>query len=188
MKNKFAAYIYGLTIMIGGFFLLFLTFSSFDVIKTTLAVTLIIGAIFAFLTAFSLPKKQVQFAYHEMHALAMLVYSIYLLFFSHNIETFVFSTSFLFIFYTFSEFIFCSWLFNLGNKINYKIAISRVTLGFLIGAATVLLFNHYDKNDAAILPAFGVLFIIVGLGIVLYLPILKTRSNPQFPKVSNKLA
>lgn len=86
-------------------------------IQHTLGFGLVVGAIFAFITAFTQQRKKVQFAYHELHALTMLVYGVTLLLFCHSFEALITYTAFLFVFYTLSEFLFCIWLFNLANKV-----------------------------------------------------------------------
>jgi uncharacterized membrane protein HdeD (DUF308 family) len=80
MKKNLPIYLYGSITILAGAFLLFSGNYTFQIIKITLGVSWIVGAIFAFISAFSRQRKQVQFAYHEMHALAMLVYGISLLF------------------------------------------------------------------------------------------------------------
>lgn len=91
----------------------------------------------AFVAALTRHRKQVQFAYHEMHALTMLVYGFSVLFFCSSLETFVSFTTFLFIFYTFSEIIFCNWVFNQKQGVVFRIIIIRVLLGFVTGIGTI---------------------------------------------------
>ncbi|MBK8683870.1 MAG: hypothetical protein IPN26_02180 [Bacteroidetes bacterium] len=102
-----------------------------------------IGIASVFVTALSRQRKQVQFAYHEMHALAMLVYGISILVFCNTSEKFIFISSFLFIFYAFSEIIFCNWLFNLAQKVKYPIVILLYFFG--LGLVLVLFFHALLK-------------------------------------------
>ena len=116
MKKYIPIYLYGVVIILDGIFLLFPKDRSFESIKMTTGVVLIIGALVAFYAAFTRRRNHVQFAYHEIHALAMLVYGISILAFCNTLEKFISNTSFLFIFYTFSEIAFCNWLYNLKQK------------------------------------------------------------------------
>ncbi len=162
-------YTYGALIILSGIFLIYLESSPFIGMQWALGITLSIASVFAFYTALSRQRKQVQFAYHEMHALAMLVYGISILVFCNTSEKFIFISSFLFIFYAFSEIIFCNWLFNLAQKVKYPIVILRLLFGLAIGIGAVLSM-HYSKITLEI---FGVLFILIGLNILLYVPIMK---------------
>jgi hypothetical protein len=132
---------------------------------------LIVGAIFAFITAFSRQRQEVQFAYHEMHALAMLVYGISLILLCNSTEKLISFTAFLFIFYALSEIIFCNWLFNLAQKVVFKIVAIRALLGLLIGIGTVVAMNYTEFT----IQIFGAMFILVGINIILYVPVMKAN-------------
>jgi uncharacterized membrane protein HdeD (DUF308 family) len=173
MKKHFPMYFYGAITILVGIFLLISKNSSIQIIKNSLSIGLIIGAIFAFITAFTSQRKHVQFLYHEMHALAMLVYGIALILFGDSMEKLVSTTAFLFIFYAFSEIIFCNWLFNLGQKAVFKIVLIRAILGFAIGIGTITAL-HYT---AFTLEIFGILFIIVGINILLYVPVMRAGQS-----------
>jgi hypothetical protein len=169
MKNYLPIYSYGTIIILVGGFLLFSKNSPFSMIQLTTGIFLIIGAVLAYISSFSRQRKHVQFAYHEMHALAMLVYGISILLFCHNLEMLISFTAFLLIFYSFSEIIFCNWLFNLGRKVLFKIIIIRLLLGLVIGIGTIVAMNFPEVT----LQGFGILFISVGINITLYVPVLK---------------
>jgi uncharacterized membrane protein HdeD (DUF308 family) len=175
MKKYLPIFIYGSIIILVGFFLLFLGNSSFKLIKIILGVSLIVGAIFAFITAFSRQRNQVHFAYHEIHALAMLVYGITLLSLCNSFEKLYDFTAFLFIFYTFSEIMFCNWLFNMEQKVVLKVVAIRVLLGFMAGIGAIVAMNYTDFT----IQIFGVLFIMVGINIILYVPIIKNFKSIQ---------
>lgn len=180
MKKLVPIYLYGAIIILEGFFLLFSKQTDFNIIHLSLGVSLTIGAALAFVAALSRGRKQIQFAYHEMHALAMLVYGISVLLFCNTFESLVSLTSFLFIFYSVSEIIFCNWLFNLGQKTINKIIIVRVLLGLAVGIGTVIAMNH----SAFTLECFGVLFIMVGINIMLYVPVMKGKELSDLPSES----
>jgi len=171
MKKHLPIYLYGSIIILVGVFLLFSENSSFQNIKITLGISLIVGAIFAFITAFSRQRQEVQFAYHEMHALAMLVYGISLILLCNSTEKLISFTAFLFIFYALSEIIFCNWLFNLAQKVVFKIVAIRALLGLLIGIGTVVAMNYTEFT----IQIFGALFILVGINIILYVPVMKAN-------------
>lgn len=172
-ENKTPIYIYGTLIILAGVFLIFSKNLKFDFIKIILGSTLSASAIVAFISALVRPRKQIQFAYHEMHALAMLVYGVSILFIGTTIEILVSFTSFLFIFYTISEIIFCNWLFNLSQKVIFKIVFIRLLLGLIVGAGIILVMNFHEYT----LEIFGSLFMLVGINILLYVPIIKKGSE-----------
>jgi uncharacterized membrane protein HdeD (DUF308 family) len=171
MKKHLPIYLYGSIIFLVGVFLLFSENSSFQIIKITLGISLIVGAIFAFITAFSRQRQEVQFAYHEMHALAMLVYGISLILLCNSTEKLISFTAFLFIFYAFSEIIFCNWLFNLAQKVVFKIVAIRALIGLIIGIGTVVAINYTEFT----IQIFGAMFILVGINIILYVPVMKAN-------------
>ncbi len=170
--NKFLLiYLYGAVIIFEGVFLLFSDKLTFNFISLVTGVTLTLGAVLAFMAAFSRQRQPVQFAYHEIHAIAMLVYAISTLAFCDTIEKLFSFTAFLFIFYMFSEIIFCFWLFNLGQKLIYKIIFVRLLLGLSTGIGTVIAMNFSTFT----LEGFGLLFIAVGINIMLYVPVMKVK-------------
>jgi uncharacterized membrane protein HdeD (DUF308 family) len=173
MKKNIPIYLYGSIIILVGLFLLFSKTTPVLTIKTTIGVSLIVGAIFAFFTAFNRVRQQVQFNYHEMHALAMMVYGLSLLLLCNSYERLIAFTSFLFLFYAFSEIIFCNWLFNLGQKISFRIIALRAFLGLAIGLGTVVAINHTELT----IQVFGILFILVGTNIIFYIPVMKADIN-----------
>jgi len=175
MKKNLPLYLYGAVIIIEGVFLLFSKHRTFQTIKFTLGIALIIGAILAFLTALSRQRKQVEFSYHEIHALAMLVYGVSVLLFANTLETITYLSAFLFFFYAFSEIIFCNWFLNLGEEVAYKIVFIRVFLGIIVGVGTIAIMNYYNLNRTIVMQGYGVLFIIIGINILLYVPIMKRK-------------
>ena len=173
MNKNLPLYIYGSTIIFSGFFLLFSKNSIFDVIKFNMGIAFLVGAFFAFLTALSRQRKQVQFAYHEMHAFAMMAYGIALLFFCNSFEKMVSLTTFLMFFYSFSEIIFSYWLFNLFEKVVFKILVIRLLLGVMVGIGTIVTM-YYSENA---LQVFGALFLLVGINILFYIPVMRASRS-----------
>lgn len=175
MNRNFPLYLYGAIIMIVGIFLFLNVYfqNSYHTIRITVGISLLLGAILAFMTALSKERKHVQFAYHEMHALAMLIYGLLVLFFSNTFETLTNLTSFLFFYYSFSEIIFCFWIFNLHRKVVYKIVIIRSLLAIAMGIGTIVIMQQADLSIINKLQSFGILFSLIGLNILLYVPILK---------------
>ena len=175
MKKNLLLYLYGAIIIGEGILLILSKDITLQILKFPLGIGLIIGAILAFLTAFSRQRIQAQFAYHEIHALTMLVYGLSVIFFCKTLEMLTDFTAFLLIYYTFSEIIFCSWLSNLGQKVIYKISIIRLSLGLLIGIGTIISVYYSKVNIEWTMMGFGVLFILVGINIILYVPILQSK-------------
>jgi hypothetical protein len=182
MKNYLSIYLYGASIILAGVLLTISAFSSYKNIVLTLGITLTAGSLFAFIAAFSIERKQVQFAYHNLHALVMLVYGIFILTFCETMDKLLSATSYLFIFYAVSEIIFCSWIFNLRQKVVFKILLIRVALGLAIGIGTVvsIYFTTFQ------LESFGVLFIFIGINILLYVPIMKGKETRVMENVHHK--
>lgn len=173
MKKNLPLYLYS-TIIIGEGALLALSQDiTLETVKFILGIGLIIGSILAFFTAFSRQRRQVQFAYHEVHALTMLVYGTFILFFCKNLENLTNVTAFLLLFYAFKEIIFCNWLFNLGQKVSYQILAIRLFLAILIGLGTITSFYYQDLYLEGTIRGFGGLFIIIGINVLLYVPIIK---------------
>lgn len=171
MNKLFTIYIYGAIVILEGILLLLSEFITLKFINLITGIAFIVGAFFAFIAAFSQEKKQVQFVYHSIHTLAMLVFGIAILMYSITIERFIAFTMFLFIFYSVSEIIFCNWLFNLNQKAIYKTIIIRFLLGLIIGFGSIVVMNFSKFR----LEGFGVLFILVGANIVLYAPAMKGK-------------
>ena len=175
MKKNNPLYLYGAVLIFAGIFLLFAPYFEIRTIQLTLGITLVIGAILGFGKALSRFKKQVEFSYHEIHALAMMVYGFTVLLFASTLETLIYVSTFLMFFYSFSEIIFCSWLFNLGRKVVYKIVFVRIILGLAVGIGTLLIMQYNTETNISSLYGFGVLFIIIGINILLYLPVMKPK-------------
>jgi uncharacterized membrane protein HdeD (DUF308 family) len=173
MNKQLSIYLYGIIIILAGLFQLFSKDSSFNSIRMTLGITFTVGAAFAFITAFMRKKRHVQFAYHELHAITMLVYGISILLICNTFKDLQLLTAFLLVFYSFSEIIFCIWLFDLKQKAIYKIIAVRFLLGLLIGIGTVVAINFTDIT----FEVFGLLFIMIGINIVLYAPIMKGQRD-----------
>lgn len=171
MKKFIPIYIYGAIKIFVGIFLLFFEKIPFNTIKFTLGISLIVGAIFAIIPEFYQQKRQVQFAYHKMHALAMFIYGVSVLLFCNSPERIMWATAFLLFFYAFSEITFCNLIFNLEQKVVFKIVLIRIILGFLIGIGTIVAIQYEEFT----LQVFGAMFILVGLNIVFYVPVMKAN-------------
>lgn len=179
--KKTPVYIYGSIIILEGAFLLFSKYYTLNTIKYSLGIALIIGAILGFSKALSRQRKHVEFSYHEMHSLTMLVYGISVLLFGNTLDALTNLTVFLFIFYAFSEIIFCNWLFNLGKEAVQKIVFIRVVLGLIVGVGAIVIMYYSSINNTLVIEGFGVVFIIIGINILLYVPVMKAKAlNESF--------
>jgi hypothetical protein len=165
--------------MAAGALLLFSTRFNFLDLKNLLGAGITIGSVLAFVTALSRPGKPIQFAYHEMHGLIMLFFGLTVLVFCKNAETLLYCTSFLFMFYAFSEIIFCSWLLKLGQRVVYKIVNIRTLLGILSGFSAVLALSYSETNMNLALMICGSIFVCIGLNVMLYIPVMKRRADYQ---------
>jgi len=176
MKRNLFLYLYGAIIIFEGVFLVFSNHFTFHTTKYTLGIILITGAIIALMTAFTSQRKQVEFAYHEVHALAMFVYGVSVLLFVNDLDILSYLTAFLLFFYSISEIIFCSWLFNLANKVKFQILLIRVILGLAVGIGTVVFMNYFAINKTMVMQGFGILVAIIGINVMLYIPIMTTKT------------
>jgi uncharacterized membrane protein HdeD (DUF308 family) len=172
MKKSIPLFSYGAIIIIAGLFLILSTDSSLTILRFTLGVTLSVASILAFITSLSHPKRLVWFAYHEIHALAMLAYGLTIMVFGNSFDSLLSFTAILFMFYAFSEIIFCSRLFNLEQHVHLKIVLVRLVLGLLVAIGSVALI-YYREDTAVILTGYGVVFMVIGINVLLYAPITK---------------
>ena len=179
MKRYFPVYLYGAIIILGGIFLSISKNLEFNDIRLRLGITLIVAAIPAFVATFSRPRKDVQFAYHEIHALTILVYGICILVFGNSLASIISFTAFLLIFYGASEILFCNWLLNLKQKVFYRILIIRLLLGLAVGFGTVIAMNYEEFT----LEIYGAMFILIGINVILYVPILRENQLKDTPKI-----
>jgi hypothetical protein len=101
-----------------------------------------------------------------------------LLLLCNSSERLIAFTSFLFLFYALSEIIFCNWLFNLAQKVVFKIVAIRALLGFVIGIGTVVAMNYSEFS----LSLFGALFILIGINIIFYVPVIKANQSVEISK------
>jgi uncharacterized membrane protein HdeD (DUF308 family) len=163
-----------------GVFLLFSRFYTFHILQYSLGITLIVAALVGFLKALSRQRNQVEFTYHEIHALTIFVYGLSVLLFANTLEVLTNFSVFLFIFYTFSEIIFCNWLFNLHRGVMQKIVFFRVFLALLVGIGTIILMYYDGVDKSRIMEGFGVIFIIIGVNILLYIPAMKPKELERF--------
>jgi uncharacterized membrane protein HdeD (DUF308 family) len=175
LERQISLYIYGLIIILMGIFFMFSEQFSIKEITIIIGILAVTGAFFAFLTALSNPKKRIELAYHEIHAFSMIIYGGYIIFFSSTLDSLIGSTVFLFIFYMFSEIAFCISIFNKGQKVLYKIMVIRLVLGLFAGIAAVRILNFESIYDVSVLIAIGIIFIVLGTNILIYVPILKKR-------------
>ncbi len=108
----------------------------------------------------------------------MLVYGIAVLFFSASVAKFLNITSFFLIYYGTAEMIFCIWLFNLKSQISFPVLMTRLTIGFVIYLGTIVLLTLYGANQTAQLTGYGIVFLVMGVHILIYRPIMRTFETP----------
>lgn len=175
-------YLYGAFIILEGIFLLYSQWASFATIRLTLGISLFIGSVFAFLAARLGRRSRVQFAYHLIHAIAMLVYSLTILLFCHSLEILTFFTAFLLFFYAVSEIIFCTLLFNMGHRLIFRIIAVRAIIALLVGLGTVAVMSMHEGT----IEVFGILFVLLGLNVIFYAPVVKSLGQRLPRSVSSK--
>ncbi len=168
---------HGLLIVASGILTIVFQNESYTFIKYMLFGSLLISAIFGFIAMAKRTKQQVQFAYHELHTLTIVIYAFALLLFGNSFERLTYFTAFLFIFYAFSEIIFCFWLLNIHGRVNLKTLITRFLLGLICGLGTVTVLSYPEWKENLKLIGYGVIFIIIGINIILHKPIMKRESH-----------
>jgi len=185
IRREISLLLYGSLIILSGLLLLFLQNASLEWVKYTVAGCMFPAALFALLTALSRNKQHTQFAYHEMHAIALLAFAVAVLFFCPSFSRFSYFTASLLLFYTFSEITFSIWLFNLKRGINPPVLITRLALGLLAGIGPVILLAHTASTNEVKLMTIGLLFIVIGINILLYRPVMKAFQIPDFQNQAN---
>lgn len=120
---------------------------------------------------------QVRFKYHELHAAGMLVYGIAVLFFSATIAKFLNVTSFFLIYYGTAEMIYCIWLFNLKSQISLSGSYDPPQYRFCYILGSIVILTLYGNNQAAQLTGYGIVFLVMGIHILIYKPIMRTFEN-----------
>lgn len=172
MKNPTALYLCGIITIISGIGVFLIGAYNVSTLKYFLSISILLAGFLALVTALSLRKKQVPFAYHGIHAFALITYALILMFTASNNEFIIFLTAFLFIFYAVSEIIFCASVFNIQSKVNYQMLMIRISLGLLVGIATAFVMTYTLINMEIQLIVYSIIFILIGVNVLLYKPIL----------------
>ncbi|MBP6303912.1 MAG: hypothetical protein KBB37_01695 [Bacteroidia bacterium] len=169
--------IYGMLIILTGIFLIAFQYKTSAYLQYAVAISILISMFFASVTAYKSKTMQVRFKYHELHAAGMLVYGIAVLFFSATIAKFLNVTSFFLIYYGTAEMIYCIWLFNLKSQISLSVLMTRLSIGFAIYLGSIVILTLYGNNQAAQLTGYGIVFLVMGIHILIYKPIMRTFEN-----------
>jgi hypothetical protein len=173
LKKAVPLYVYGTIIIIMGILLMVFNDCSFDFVLRIVVVGAVTAAVFAFVTAIVRDRKQVQYAYHEMHAFAFLTYGLATQFYAKNFDQLIFTTAFLFLYYFFSEIAFSNWIFNLMKKVVVKILLIRLALAVLCGVGTVYVMSLASNDYPRAMFCYGILFVLVGVNILFYRPVMR---------------
>jgi|UPI00047A274B hypothetical protein len=70
---------------------------------------------------------------------------------------------------------FCNWLFNLENKVQFKILFIRLFLGLTVGIGTVVLMNYFILDKTIVMEGYGILLAAIDFNVLLYVPIMKSK-------------
>jgi uncharacterized membrane protein HdeD (DUF308 family) len=122
--------VYGFLIILAGVSLLIKSDSNITTHALIVSLIIISSAIIAGIVALKTSGNKVQSRYHTLHAVGLLFYGIFLFFNPKTVSEFSDVTALFFIFYGFSEIIFCFWLFNLEAKISVFQLVLRLAMGF----------------------------------------------------------
>jgi hypothetical protein len=170
--------IYGGFILIAGLSLIIFPYFLSEIKIDFVAICMLISALFAFITAYKSQHKQSRFKYHEIHGVGMTLYGIAILLSTFYDYNFLQITAFYFIYYGLAEMIFCFLLFNLRSIIGVKILIIRVLTGIVIYVVAGMLMFYIDSYKPYAIFGDGILFIIIGIHTIFYLPIVKKLDVP----------
>lgn len=133
------------------------------------SVLMLLSAGFAAYTAFQSFDFKLALKYHALHAFALVVYGLAVLFFANNLQKFLDITTFFLLFYGVSEIVFGFQLLLMRQKtISSQIVVFRLLIGFFIslGAVSVLASFYSDPNSAVLIS--GVVFVFSGINLILF--------------------
>jgi hypothetical protein len=168
--------IYGFMIILAGISLLIKSRTNIEIHTTLVSVFIFLSAIVAGWVALKTTANKVQSRYHTLHAIGLLFYAILLFFYKKSISDFSNITALFFIFYGFSEILFCFWLFNLQAKIKVSQLIIRLIMGLVFFLSSLLMIGLRHPYQSVELIRAGIIFIIIGIQVILTAPIV-TRLN-----------
>lgn len=168
--------VYGFLIITAGISLLIKSDSEIKTHALIVSSIMIISALISGFVALKTQANKVQSRYHTLHTVGLLFYGILLFFYPKTLSDFSDVTALFFIFYGFSEIIFCFWLFNLQAKISLSQLITRLILGFVFFLSSLLMIGLRHPYPSTELISAGVIFIIIGIEVILTAPIV-TKLN-----------
>ena len=178
MTKYLSLQIYGLLIVLAGLSLILFQYFFLQINIQFVSVCILVSAAFAFLTAYKSKHKQSRFKYHRIHAIGMVIYGVAILLPAFYSLKFIHLTTFYLIYYGVVEMIFCFMLFNLKSVLGLEILIIRLITGFIIYIVASLLLFYINMNKSYVVIGDGILFIISGLQVIFYLPIVKKLDVP----------
>jgi hypothetical protein len=169
--------LYGFSVILAGISLLIKSGANIETHSFIVAVFILVSALIAGFVALKISANKVQSRYHTLHAVGLLFYAILLFFYKKTISDFSDITALFFIFYGFSEILFCFWLFNLQAKISVGQLIIRLTLGLVFFLSSILMIGLRHPYQSIELISAGIVFVIIGIEVILTTPIV-TKLNP----------
>jgi hypothetical protein len=178
MNKHLSNYLYGALIIVTGIILIALQAQPINSIRYTIAICIIACAAIGIIAVVKSENRKVRFSYHMLHAGAILIYSIALLFAAFSIEQFILFSAVYFVFYSFSEITFCFWLFNLKSQVGVHFLIQRFITSFLVGIGAIVLLSYSNANENTALMGIGILLILTGINALLYKPIMRPPEVP----------
>jgi hypothetical protein len=176
MNKKSYLVLQGVFFLLTGFLLILMAGESLQTIKYILLGGLTPSMILGVLTAAKRINKHIEFTYQIIHVFGISCYLLSLIFFCSNFDQLNNYTSIFFMFYAFSEIIFCNYLFNSNEHIKSNILLTRIVIGLICGIGSVVIFSLPDTNQAFKLIGNGIIFSIIGINILIFRPILKNET------------
>jgi uncharacterized membrane protein HdeD (DUF308 family) len=176
--------IYGILMMLTGVTLLVSQTIPLHLVRYLVAFFMLGSAVFAGITAYKSSTMEIRFKYHELHALGMAVYGIFILFFSNDLGRFLNITAFFFIYYGMTELILCFQLLNQRERLSMQVLVVRIVFGFLIylGAPIILSISDSDQNTSLL--GYGIVFVLSGIHIMMFKTVIKRLETPQISNAS----
>jgi hypothetical protein len=178
MNRHQSVILYGSLIIATGAFMMAMQSQPINVIRFGVAACLAVCAVVGFITAMKSDDKQVRFSYHNLHAGAILAYAGALFIAGISMDRFMLFSAVYFIFYSFSEIIFCFWLFNLEQQVGFRVLIQRLLIGFSAGIGAIVILSFTGPNFGMELMGFGILLMLTGVNVVFYKPVIKAAEIP----------
>ncbi len=176
MSKYNALYIYAILLIISGFVLIGLVESSYKLLSETFFFTIILGALFASVTAFKCKSDQVPLNYHAIHSIGLALYGLSFFMLAKDLQTLYLFSVFYLLYYGIAEIIFGIQMLLQKDKMLFRIIAVRLGIGFVISLTSVGIYISLNKYIDIInsIKIIGVLFMLAGVNLFFFKSVLKS--------------